>query len=267
MSKRWHRSSRYSIEKGVFILILAIALAIYTHNQQMLNFWIQILAISAVVYVIFRIYKTYQRNKLAQTGIFDIDKMEGSEFENRLKVLFENLGYHVVHTGKSGDAGVDLILTKYGQKTAVQAKRYSGNVGVSAVQEVHTGMDYYDCDRAIIVTNSRFTDEAWRVAQKTHIKLWTRNYLIKVLQTEKEHIHPKDEVTIAPEKPEPTTQTQPASSPAEAVIDQRLIAFLTTQLSQGHAWTEAKAQLLEKGWKSDVVDNALFHIFNSQASS
>lgn len=40
-------------------------------------------------------------------------------------------------TKASGDGGVDLILLKDGIKTAVQCKRYSGNVGVSAIQEVY----------------------------------------------------------------------------------------------------------------------------------
>jgi hypothetical protein len=127
-------------------------------------------------------------------------------------------------------------------------------------------MDYYDCDRAIIVTNSRFTDEAWRVAKKTNIKLWNRNYLIKVLQTEREHIHPPEKETITPEKPEPST-TQQTVSLQEQVIDPHLSEFITIQLSQRHPWTEIKALLVEKGWKSDVIDNAFFHVFNSQAST
>ncbi|MFI4955514.1 MAG: restriction endonuclease, partial [Gammaproteobacteria bacterium] len=182
----WHRRKSYksSPEYGCALLLAIIGLAIYTNNQQILSILIPLTVLGVIGFIIYLVYKRYQYDKLASTGIFDIDEMEGTEFENRLKILFENLGYQVEHTGRSGDAGVDLIIRKYGQKTAVQAKRYEGHVGVSAVQEVHTGMDYYDCDRAIIVTNSRFTDEALRVAQKTHIKLWNRNYLIKVLQTE-----------------------------------------------------------------------------------
>jgi len=271
-SNRHNRKSKNSPESGCLLLILLLGLAIYTKNQQMISLFTLLIVLGLVAFIIYQLYKVVQHEKLARTGIFDIDEMEGTEFENRLKIMFENLGYKVEHTGKSGDAGVDLILWKYGQKTAVQAKRYQGNVGVSAVQEVHTGMDYYDCDKAIIVTNSRFTDEAWRVAKKTHIKLWNRNYLIKVLQTEKEHIHPPEEETVTPEKPETTTAEessikQQATVPQEQVLDPRLVEFITVQLSQGHPWTEIKALLVEKGWKSDVVDNAFFHVFNSQASS
>ena len=197
----WHRRKSYenSPEYGCMLVLLVIGLAIYTKNQQVLSLLIPAAVVCIIAFILYQVYKHYQYEKLASTGIFDIDEMEGTEFENRLKILFENLGYHVEHTGKSGDVGVDLILWKYGHKTAVQAKRYEGNVGIKAVQEVHLGMDYYNCDRAIIVTNSRFTDEAWHVAKKTNIKLWNRNYLIKVLQTEKEHVHHQDEETITPE--------------------------------------------------------------------
>lgn len=276
-SGRSKHGSKYSLENGLTMLVVGlIALAVLGGKTgqasivSLLKSLAPLIILIAVAVGLRFIYRAYQHDKLSRTGIFDIDEMEGLEFENRLKIMFENLGYKVEHTGKSGDAGVDLILWKYGQKTAVQAKRYEGNVGVSAVQEVHTGMDYYDCDRAIIVTNSKFTDEALRVANKTNIKLWNRNYLIKVLQTEKEHIHPIEKETLTPQKPEQTTTEestiQQPTTPPQQITDPRLIEFITIQLSQGHPWTEIKALLVEKGWKSDIVDNAFFQVFNSQAS-
>jgi restriction system protein len=87
------------------------------------------------------VYRLYEYYKLSKSGIFDIDKMSGTEFEDRLAVLFGNLGYNVQRTGKIGDYGVDLVIEKNGIRTAVQAKCYKpGKVHPDAVQQVYAGM-------------------------------------------------------------------------------------------------------------------------------
>ena len=132
--------------------------------------------------------------------------MTGPEFEERLIVLYRNLGYDVKHIGHTGDAGVDLIIEKNGRKTAVQAKRYQGNVPESAVQEVHTGKDYYRCDEAIIVSNSNFTTMAKEVAKATNIQLLSRNDLIKILLTEQSFHRDKQNLPHSPEADKPADQ-------------------------------------------------------------
>src|SRR5437773_10642459 len=86
-------------------------------------------------------YKIYQHHRLAQTGIYDIDKMNGEAFEERLKILYEHLGFTVTRTGgrPGGDYGVDLIVEKDGTKTAIQAKCYKNKVGEDAIREANTG--------------------------------------------------------------------------------------------------------------------------------
>lgn len=147
-------------------------------------FWPIWIFVSVLITVRFVRYLQFR-----QSGMYEIDNMNGSEFENRLAILFKNLGYSVRHTGQTGDAGVDLIIERNGKKTAVQAKCYSSSrVGEDAVQQVFTGKAYYRCDDAIIVTNNNFTKMAWKVANSIGVKLWSRNYLIKVLLTEKEKL-------------------------------------------------------------------------------
>ena len=119
--------------------------------------------------------------------MFEIDKMTGTEFEKRLAILFSNLGYKVTETGKpAGDYGVDLVIEKDGKKTAVQAKCYKRQlVGEDAIREVYTGKNYYKCDGAMVITNSNYSKMAWKLAKSNNVKLWSRNYLVKVLLTEK----------------------------------------------------------------------------------
>lgn len=81
-------------------------------------------------------------------------------------------GYKILSKKKkSGDQGADLIVEKDGIKTAIQAKRYSNSVGNKAVQEVIGSIKYYNCDREIVITTSRFTDSAKSLAEKNDIKL------------------------------------------------------------------------------------------------
>lgn len=123
----------------------------------------------------------YRRVRLARCGIRDIDRMDGERFEELLETLFRRLGYQVERTPCSGDYGADLILTRKGETAVVQAKRKRGNVGVRAVQEVVGAMRYYDCELAMVVTNSRYTDCAIELAEANEVLLWDRDDLIEVL--------------------------------------------------------------------------------------
>lgn len=91
-------------------------------------------------------------------SLAQIDAMDGSQFEHYLVNLFSRLGYRAEHTGHSGDFGADLIIEKDGMRTAVQAKNYdSSSVGNEAVQQAIAAAAYYDCQKAMVVTNSTFT--------------------------------------------------------------------------------------------------------------
>jgi HJR/Mrr/RecB family endonuclease len=94
-------------------------------------------------------------------------EMTGVDFENFLASIFQLLGYDVITTGKTGDQGVDLIVSKSGRKVAIQAKGYPrSTVGNNAVQEAHTGMVFYNCQAAAVITNSEFTPSARELAAK-----------------------------------------------------------------------------------------------------
>jgi len=70
------------------------------------------------------LYRLYEMKRLAESGINDIDKMDGKTFEKYLEVLFRKLGYKVERTRYIGDYGADLVTAKNGIKTIIQAKRY-----------------------------------------------------------------------------------------------------------------------------------------------
>ncbi|MEG3863476.1 restriction endonuclease [Microcoleus sp. herbarium12] len=119
------------------------------------------------------------RKSLLESFILEIDEMTGKEFENFLAVHFRICGYSVTLTQDSQDYGADLILYKDGSKTVVQAKRSKNPVGIKAVQEVAGAVRHYKGNRAIVITNNRFTENACKLAKSNDIELWDRKKLIE----------------------------------------------------------------------------------------
>lgn len=111
-------------------------------------------------------------------GIGQIDAMGGYEFEDFLKQLYAKMGYMVEQTRLSGDQGADLVISKSGIKSVIQAKCYSGNVGNYAVQEVLASCKLYGAERALVVTNSYFTQAAVELAGANNVELVDRDVLI-----------------------------------------------------------------------------------------
>ncbi len=113
--------------------------------------------------------------------IDELKKLSGIEFEGYLAKLFTNQGYLVEMTPLTGDYGPDLILHKDLQRIAVQAKCYTGSVGVSAVQEALSGMAYYRCHSAWVVTTGNYTPNAIELARQSKVRLFGRNELGQVI--------------------------------------------------------------------------------------
>ena len=111
----------------------------------------------------------------------DIDEMDGRIFEKFLKKLFEKMGYSVIETPDSNDYGVDLILSKSGERISVQAKRWNKNVGREAVQEVFSSVAHWKTQRGMVVCNSYFTNNAIKLADSCKVELWNRDKLENML--------------------------------------------------------------------------------------
>ncbi|MCL4387447.1 restriction endonuclease [Patescibacteria group bacterium] len=135
----------------------------------------------------------YQQYILSKAGMFEIDKMTGEQFEERLQVMFTNLGYKAERTSPDKtkpDYGVDLVVEKDGRRIAVQAKCYrKQSVGEDAVREALAGKDFYHCQEARVITNNNYSRMALKLARACNVELWNRKYLTKVLLTEKSRLN------------------------------------------------------------------------------
>ncbi|MGM0828081.1 MAG: restriction endonuclease [Bacillota bacterium] len=134
-----------------------------------------------VFYVIQVLWKRLTARHALPVNIHEIDLMDGIAFEQYLKPVFERQGYFATVTQGSGDYGADLILRKGRKKYVVQAKRYSSNIGVSAVQQVVAAVKYYKAHGAIVVTNQYFTPAAVQLAEVNGVRLIDREKLSKMM--------------------------------------------------------------------------------------
>ncbi|MDQ0228604.1 restriction endonuclease [Metabacillus niabensis] len=155
--------------------------------MQLMDLLILYLVIVVVGVYLIIFYEARRKNrlkqlgeKLSQSGIRDIDQMSGLEFEQYLVALFRKNGYRVKITSASNDFGADLVL-EGNERIVIQAKRYSGKVGMKAVQEISSAKGYYNAQIAWVITNNYFTSQAIKLAQANNVKLVDRNMLIEMI--------------------------------------------------------------------------------------
>ncbi len=91
--------------------------------------------------------------------------MSGTDFEDDVARMARSCGLPVIMTSVTGDWGVDIIVGKRPNRLAIQCKRQSRPVGMSAVQEVVAGAPMQDCTRTMVVTNHEFTPAARKLAE------------------------------------------------------------------------------------------------------
>lgn len=134
------------------------------------------------IFIAFAVFNSIRQmneiQKVRNSGISEVDTMDGFQFEHYLVELFKSEGFSAVRTPDSGDFGADVILKKEGKKIVVQAKRYRSNVGIKAVQEVIGALNYYKADEAWVVTNSDYTKAAKKLAIESNVRLVNRDELV-----------------------------------------------------------------------------------------
>lgn len=112
-----------------------------------------------------------------------VDAMNGSAFEAFCAELLESNGYtNVDLLAKSENLGVDIVAEKDSVRYAFLCKRYDGDLGYAPIQEVYAGKEMYDCHVGVVMTNQHFAYFAKALAEKTHVLLWDRETLIKMME-------------------------------------------------------------------------------------
>lgn len=192
MARRRRRKKEVDLLEGLLGLgLLGIALLTWQATKSLAATGVACGLFLGLVIAIMVMRSIAYTERLKKSGIAEIDKMEGRQFEHYLGHLFRTHGYAVGVTQASGDFGADLILEKAGRKIVIQAKRYSNNVGIKAVQEAHSSIPHYKANEAWVVTNAGFTDAAMELAKSANVRLVGREQLIEMILQMKQGSKPQ----------------------------------------------------------------------------
>ena len=160
------------IKDGIIAMFLVAIGYIGNRHQYMTYQQYGVLLLAFITMLV--LFCLWRRRRLLHSSFKKIDQMSGVRFEEYLMVQFKRKGYRVKLTPVSGDFGADLIMKRRRRHYVVQAKRYSGSVGIKAVQEVIGAMQYYGIENGIVVTNSYYTKAARQLAEASQVELWDR---------------------------------------------------------------------------------------------
>ncbi|MFI6499896.1 restriction endonuclease [Nonomuraea typhae] len=115
--------------------------------------------------------------------------MAPDAFERLAGRLLTRAGYEDVQvTGKTGDGGIDGVAVTWEKLSSFrvyfQCKRYSASVGPDAIRDFRGALDGRG-ERGLLITNSRFTDQARQEAHRAgarHIDLIDGRKLCELLR-------------------------------------------------------------------------------------
>lgn len=181
MAKKKKRKKKIRRKPAIFSWVFLVGLGTFFVSNSIEMTVYVVIGFYVGKYILKLLLKGFWQLLTRNRSIEAIDEMDGIEFEYFLCDLFEDHGYKAEVTKASGDFGADLILYKKDEIIVVQAKRYSGNVGVKAVQEVVAATPYYNGTDAWVVSNSYFTKAAIELAERNNVYLIDRDELIKLI--------------------------------------------------------------------------------------
>ena len=216
------------------LICIVIIVAIWFGSALFLGIkWATAMVIAAIAIVIIRgIGKSEAKKNAIRTlkspnssnPLFntDFDELDGHSFESYCAdLLLANDYAEIEITPGSGDKGIDLVAVKDGKKYGIQCKRYSGAVGIKAVQEALSGSVYYQCDQAIVMTNSSFTQAAVDMANRVSVELWDRSHvemLLRNLLEKNQADNIEDSIDNKNEKDESKQRKKPLSKDAKQLL-------------------------------------------------
>ncbi|MFZ5905298.1 MAG: restriction endonuclease [Chloroflexota bacterium] len=127
--------------------------------------------------ILFLLFSPLARRKQAERALRSLRfrkfvDVSPTEFEQATGELFRQKGFEVTHSGKTGDGGVDLTMTKGGLKFIAQCKRYTTEpIGEPILRDFYGALVHQRADHGYFVTTSRFTKPAIDFAKNKPITL------------------------------------------------------------------------------------------------
>lgn len=123
--------------------------------------------------------------KLENQTFSTLEALKPLQFETYIETLYKKIGYQTKQTKKSNDGGVDIMAKNINGEIIIQCKhreKSSGTTGVKDVRElygVYKSME--NINKAILITNGKFTAKAKEFAQNNKVELINGSKLIGLI--------------------------------------------------------------------------------------
>lgn len=155
-------------------------------------------------------------------AVSSVSDMTWREFEMLIGEAYRRQGYSVYETSPGPDGGVDLAMTKGGEKYIVQCKHWRAyKVGVPVVRELYGAMAARGAAGAMVVTSGAFTPEAKSFAQGRNISLIDGKALDKLIQSARTEPPSQGQRKAATPTGEPRSEIAPACPQCSAAMVKR----------------------------------------------
>lgn len=115
------------------------------------------------------------------------------QFEKLVELAYRKHGYTVTRRGGANpDGGIDLVIEKDGQRSAVQCKQWkTWNVGVKAVREFLGALTDAGIQKGIFITLCGYTNDAKQLAEKHGIDIANETGLAQMLESTDAKLDPE----------------------------------------------------------------------------
>ncbi|HJQ09071.1 MAG TPA: restriction endonuclease [Candidatus Saccharimonadales bacterium] len=168
--RRRHYRRRRNGSDGLIGLGIIFALIAYSYGAELNRALTIAVIVGLAVLVIIIVVKLVRwwrgrQYKFQVDPNLDLNSLTGIEFEQYVAARLKERGYTKIKLTEYYDLGVDIIAYKDGKTWGVQVKRCSGLVKAAAVRQVVTALKRYKCDRAMVITNGRYSRPAVELAK------------------------------------------------------------------------------------------------------
>jgi hypothetical protein len=103
----------------------------------------------------------------------ELQALSPAAFEEWVGARFQEQGFAVEVAGAQGDHGIDLVVSRAGERAIVQCKNYRvWSVGEPVLRDLFGAMHAAGADRAYLVTTGRLTSPARIWAEGKPIEIW-----------------------------------------------------------------------------------------------
>lgn len=131
-----------------------------------------------------RIFFTQQvvNKSIEVKDIQDVNELNPIAFEEFVREMFVRQGYKAWTTKKTHDNGADVIAEINNERVAIQVKHSTKAIAGYGVYQTVRGKNNYKAEKAILVTNNEFTNQAKLDAIDYSIELRDVHYISQYLR-------------------------------------------------------------------------------------